>query len=135
MSRSLILLIGASVALGIGFLLLNFAWSRHILTLWAAAFLIALAGLWFEPQLELLLQAVLVGFLFPVLAVGSVLRRGHRPIAVMNYDPLLDVGEPISSPSGSVLAPLEPGSEPTVLRVPSGSTRLPAEGRAGSGVS
>ncbi len=136
MSRSLVMLIGASVALGAGFLLMNFVWARHVLTLWCAAFLVALAGLWFQPQLELLLQAVVIGFLFPLLAVGiQNLRRRHRPIAILSYDPLLDGSESRSSQSGSLLLSPEAGSEPTVLRAPSGSTRDFLRAEAGSGVS
>ena len=132
MSAPLILFIGASASLLIGFLLLNFTQLQHVMTLWAGAFVIAAAGLWFRPQLEVLLQPMLVGCLFPLAAIWlqNLWKRETPP--VLTFDPLMDLVESRSSVSRPSFGGDEERAEPMLVRSPSGSTHdfLQSEARS-----
>ncbi len=134
MSGAMILLVGASISLLVGFLVLNVAGLRNLMTLWGGLFAVAVAGLWFRPQLEVLLQPILLGFLFPLAAVWlQSLRRTETP-PVMSFDPLMDLVEARSSvtrarPLGEPVLP-----EPVLVRSPTGSTHDFLRSEAGSGV-
>ena len=70
MSRSLVVLFGAGLALAVGFLLLRIPAARNVLTLLVAVFLVALIQMWQRVPVQLLLQPAIFGFL---LAVGAAL--------------------------------------------------------------
>ncbi len=134
MSAPMVLFVGASVSLAVVFLVLNISWLRHLLTIWGVVFLMALSGLWFRPQLEVLLQPILIGFLFPMLAlwIQNLRRRDVPP--VLSFDPLMDLVESRSSVNSRVQYPVNDlRQEPILQRSPSGSTHdfLQAEARSG----
>lgn len=134
MSGPMILLVGASVSLLVGFLVLNIPKLQNLMTLWGGLFGLAVAGLWFGPQLEVLLQPILLGLLFPLAAIWiqSFRRRDVPP--VLSFDPLMDLVETRSSVTRSRF-PSEPaGQEPVLARSPSGSTHDFLRSEAGSGV-
>jgi hypothetical protein len=133
MSAPTILFIGASTALLIGFVLLKFSWLQHVMTLLGGAFGIALAGLWFRPQLEVLLQPILVGCVFPLAAVWIQNLRRRRQPPVLSFDPLMDLAEPRSSANSPPYGGGEARPEPILVRSPGGSTHefLQAEVRSG----
>lgn len=131
MSAPMILFVGASVSLLAGFLLLRVSWLQHVMTLWASAFAIALAGLWFRPQLEVLFQPMIVGCLFPLVAVWIQNARRRRVPPVLSFDPLMDLVESRSSVTRPPYGGDEMRAEPVLLRSP-GSTHefLQAEARS-----
>lgn len=133
MSGALILFVGATISLAVGFLVLRVAALRHLMTVWVGLFAIAVAGLAFRTQLEVLLQPIVVGFVFPLIAVWiqSLRRRPEPP--VMSFDPLMDLVETQSSVTRSH-APANAGEEPVLMRSPSGSTQDFLRTEAGSGV-
>lgn len=75
LSGAVIVLIGAGLALLVGFLLLRIRRLRHILTLMSFATAIAFLGLWFRSQIEVVLQPFLIGLLFPLMATIWESRR------------------------------------------------------------
>jgi len=134
MSGPMILFVGASVSLMAGFLLLRVTRLRSLLTAWFAVFALAWAGLWFRPQLEVLLQPILVGMLFPVLAVWLQGLRRRDDAAVLSFDPLLELSEPRSSINTGRYSGESLGQEPVLVRSPSGSTHDFLRTGLGSGV-
>lgn len=87
MSRSMILLIGAGLALAAGFVLLKIPVLRSVLTLLAAAFAVALVGLWHAAPVQVLLQPALLGLLLAITAFlieWSVKRRRRSPILTLS---------------------------------------------------
>lgn len=97
MSAPMILFIGASLSLVAAFLLLNVTWLRQVFTVWCAVFVLAMIGLWFRPQLEVLLQPILIGLVFPLLAIWIQSRRRQVVPPVLSFDPLMDLDETRSS--------------------------------------
>lgn len=81
MSRSLVVLIGAGLALTLGFLFLQIRATRNVLTLFMLAFGLALAGLWYTGPVQVLLQPALLGLLLALAAtmVDGFLRRERTP--------------------------------------------------------
>lgn len=134
MSGPMILLVGASVSLLVGFLVLNIPKLQNLMTLWGGLFALAVAGLWFGPQLEVLLQPILLGLLFPLAAIWiqSFRRRDIPP--VLSFDPLMDLVETRSSVTRSRFPGEAAGPEPVLARSPSGSTHDFLRSEAGSGV-
>jgi hypothetical protein len=121
MSAPLVLFLGASASLLVGFLLLNFTRVQHVMTLWIGAVLVSAAGLWFRPQLELLLQPILVGCLLALAAVALQNLWKQKTPPVMTFDPLMDLVESRSSVSRPSFNPGSVG-EPMLVRAPGGST-------------
>jgi hypothetical protein len=70
MSRSLVVLFGAGLALGGGLLLLKLPATRNVMTLLAAAFCLSVIQMWYRSPVQLLLQPAILGSL---LAVGAAL--------------------------------------------------------------
>ncbi|HUQ70260.1 MAG TPA: hypothetical protein VM165_12085, partial [Planctomycetaceae bacterium] len=132
MSGAMILFVGASISLLVGFLVLNLSWLRHGMTLWGGVFLTAFAGLWFRSQLEVLLQPILVGFLFPLIAVWLQSFRRRKVPPVMSFDPLMELAESRSSVARARLPSEAVGPEPVLVRSPSGSTHDFLRTEAGS---
>jgi hypothetical protein len=69
LSSPMIVLVGAGISLAVGFILLRVRALRHLLTALVAALVIAIIGLWNSAPFELLLQPMIVGLLFPAMAV------------------------------------------------------------------
>jgi hypothetical protein len=84
MSQSTITLIGAGTALALGWILLYWPVTRHILTVFAAMFSIALLGVFYRTPVEVLLQPAAIGvFLAGVgAAIQRRIRRRSRLLAV-----------------------------------------------------
>jgi len=73
MSRSMIVLVGAGLALALGILLLKIPYTKNILTFLLLGFGVAVTSLWFHESVELLLQPALLGL---VLALAATLIDG-----------------------------------------------------------
>lgn len=69
LSSPMVLLFGAGISFVFGFILLRVRVLRHVLTVLTAGLLLATIGLWNAAPLELLLQPMIAGLLFPVMAV------------------------------------------------------------------
>lgn len=134
MSGPMILFIGASISLASCFLLLRLPQLRSLLAVWMAVFALALAGLWFRRQLEVLLQPMLIGLAFPLAAVWLQGLRRHDTSAVLSFDPLLELSEPRSSVATARYSPEAQMQEPVLVRSPSGSTHDFLRTGASSGV-
>lgn len=70
MSQSGIVLIGASTALFLGWLLVTWPKTRHVLTLLLAGFLVALLAVWFTAPVLVLLQPAMLGVVLAVVAAA-----------------------------------------------------------------
>ncbi len=68
MNRSLILLIGAGFALGMGFIFFRFPVTRNVFSLFVTAFAFAVASLWYLEPMLLLLQPAIIGMLLALTA-------------------------------------------------------------------
>ena len=69
LSSPMVLLFGAGISFAFGFVLLRVRMLRHILTVLTAGLVLAAVGLWNAAPLELLMQPMIAGLLFPVTAV------------------------------------------------------------------
>jgi len=69
LSSPMVVLFGAGISFVFGFVLLRVRVLRHILTVLTAALVLAAIGLWNAAPLELLMQPMIAGMLFPVMAV------------------------------------------------------------------
>lgn len=69
LSSPMVLLFGAGISFLFGFILLRVRVLRHVLTVLTAGLILAAIGLWNAAPLELLLQPMIAGLLFPVMAV------------------------------------------------------------------
>ncbi len=79
MNRSLILLIGAGFALGLGFLFYHFPATRNVFSFFVLAFAFAVASLWYLEPMLLLLQPAGFGVLLALTAtvIDVRMRRLH----------------------------------------------------------
>ncbi len=78
LSSSMVLLFGAGSSLIIGFIMLRLVVLRHVLTLLVVGLIVAIVGLWYAAPLELLIQPMIAGMIFPAAAVfleGWIRRR------------------------------------------------------------
>ena len=69
LSRSMVVLFGASLSLIAGFAILRIPALRHALTVLFVGLVLATIGLWHAAPLELLLQPMIVGLLLPTVAM------------------------------------------------------------------
>ena len=69
LTSSMILLFGMGFSLVVGFIMLRVVALCHVLTLLFLGLIVAIAGLWYAAPLELLLQPMIAGMFFPVVAV------------------------------------------------------------------
>ena len=69
LSSPMVVLFGAGISFVFGFVLLRVRVLRHILTVLGAGLILAAIGLWNAAPLELLMQPMIAGLLFPVTAV------------------------------------------------------------------
>lgn len=70
MNRSLILLIGAGVTLGLGFVFWRFPMTRNIFFLLLLCFLFSVLGLWYLEPILVLLQPAVIGVVLALLATA-----------------------------------------------------------------
>ena len=87
LSSPMVLLFGAGFSLVVGFIVLRLVVLRHVMTLLLTALLIAVFGLWYSAPLELLVQPMIAGMIFPAIAVmlESWIRRRHDN-AVLSFE-------------------------------------------------
>lgn len=69
LSRPMVVLFGAGISFAFGFILLRIRVLRHVLTVLTAGLVLAVVGLWNAAPLELLMQPMICGLVFPVMAV------------------------------------------------------------------
>ncbi len=60
---------GAGISLAVGFVMIKLVVLRHVLSLLLLGLAVALVGLWFAAPLELLLQPMIAGLIFPAAAI------------------------------------------------------------------
>ncbi|MGH7126984.1 MAG: hypothetical protein ACREIV_00340, partial [Planctomycetaceae bacterium] len=138
MGRSFVVLIGAGLSLAAGFLLLTFPVTRHVLTLLAAVFAVALLGLWFAAPVQLLLQPALLGLALAVAAVLIDRRLKRRAESAVLTFPAHSDYSGGSHRSGSSMERLSAsravvGSEsPTAVRPVPASAAEPVSSQSGS---
>ncbi len=135
MSRPLIVLFGAGLSLLAGFAMLRIPVLRHVLTVLCAGLLLATIGLWHAAPLELLLQPMIVGLIFPTVAVliESWFRR--RDIGTVLTLPSPQELSAIHGSSFDELPSGATGSSPTLMRFPLHDSRDGVRAESGSGVS
>jgi hypothetical protein len=128
LSSPLIVLIGASLALVFGFILVNVPSSRHVLTFLCLGFFTTLAALWYSEPVLVLLQPACLGLGLAVLAtLAQRWRTKSRGI-----DPVVTLGTPsdILAAASSVQRPVHEGPinspEPSETRPP--AVALPEAG-------
>jgi len=134
MSRPMIVLFGAGLSLLAGFAMLRIPALRHVLTILVVGLLLATVGLWHAAPLELLLQPMVVGLIFPTAAVliESWFRRRDLGTVLT-----LPTPEELSAAHASSLDSFvgASGSSPTLMRFPPHDSRDGIRADAGSGVS
>ena len=113
LSSPLIILIGASLALVCGFILVNVPSTRHVLTFLWLGFATTLVGLWYSEPVLVLLQPAALGLVLALLA--SVAQRWFKK---SRLQPVLTLAAPsdILVATSSREEPLPPGfptDEPT----------------------
>lgn len=87
LSSSMVLFLGMGFSLAVGFIMLRMVVVRHVMTLLLIGLCIAIFGLWFSAPLELLIQPMIVGLIFPATAVmlENWIRRRDDP-GVMSFE-------------------------------------------------
>lgn len=69
LSSSMVFFFGAGISLAVGFVMIKLVVLRHVLSLLLLGLAVALVGLWFAAPLELLLQPMIAGLIFPAAAI------------------------------------------------------------------
>lgn len=118
LSAPLIVLIGASLALLLGFVLVNVPSTRHVLTLLWLGFLTTLAALWYSEPVLVLLQPAGLGLVLALLA--SVAQRWFRK---SRMQPVLTLAAPsdiltATSSREEAIPPALIGDQPTQSHPP-----------------
>ena len=135
LSSSMVLLLGAGFPLLVGFAMSQLAILRNVLTLLVVGLLIATAGLWYSEPLELLIQPMIAGLLFPIVAVllHGVIRRQFEQ-SVLPFDRQSDF-PPVHAFGSQYLIRQTDPNEATMQRPPvrDSESNVPIE--SGSGVS
>jgi hypothetical protein len=121
MSQSGIVLIGASTALFLGWILVTWPGARHILTLLLVGFIIALLAVWFTAPVLVLLQPAMLGVVLAVVAAAIESYRTRKsPRVTVALNPPSGFAAPASSvPRGS--AATIGSNEFTSIRAPTPS--------------
>ncbi len=135
MSRPMIVLFGAGLSLLAGFAMLRIPALRHVLTVLCAGLLLATIGLWHAAPLELLLQPMIAGLIFPTVAVLIESWFRHRDIGTVLTLPSPQALSAIHGSSFEELPPGATGSSPTLMRFPPHDSRDGVRAESGSGVS
>ena len=98
MSQPGIVLLGAGLALAIGFVLLRFPATRHMLTFLVLGVAMALLGIWHFEPVQLLLQPAVIGMLMAGIASFFEARIKRREqVAYVTLSPPSDIVVPGSS--------------------------------------
>ncbi len=134
MSRPLIVLFGAGLSLLAGFAMLRIPALRHVLTVLIAGLLLATIGLWHAAPLELLLQPMVVGLVFPTVAVLIESWFRHRDVSTILTLPSPEQLSAAHASSQDSLIEAS-GSAPTLMRFPPHDSRDGIRTESGSGVS
>ncbi len=134
LSSPMVLLFGAGISFAFGFVLLRVRMLRHILTVLTAGLILAVVGLWNAAPLELLMQPMIAGLLFPVTAVliEGWFRRSYGGTILT-----LPTAEELAAAHGSrsdILAVPDP-DESTTMRSPVPDSTPGLRVDTGSGVS
>jgi hypothetical protein len=123
MSRHIIVLIGAGLALLVGFMLMNIPATRHVLTILLLGFATTVLALWFPEPVLVLLQPAGLGLLLAIVAAliqGAMLRTRKAQVLTLSSP------SGFTAPASSVRREVPPGigsEEVTSIRnVPSHST-------------
>lgn len=88
LSRELIILLGAGLALAGGFVLVNFPATRHVLTFLSLGFLGTLTAIWYEEPVLVLLQPAVLGVSLSVMAaVWQAYWRRPKAPSVLTVGP------------------------------------------------
>ena len=69
LSSSMVFFFGAGISLAVGFVMIKLVVLRHVLSLLLLGLVVAFVGLWFAAPLELLLQPMIAGLIFPAAAI------------------------------------------------------------------
>lgn len=87
LSSSMVLFFGMGFSLAVGFVMLRLVVVRHVMTLLLIGLCVAIFGLWFSAPLELLIQPMIAGLIFPATAVmlENWIRRQDDP-GVMSFE-------------------------------------------------
>lgn len=137
LSTPMALVLGAGFSLLVGFLSMRFDWLQALIIVLGAICGLALLSLWYLAELELLLQPMLLGAIFPVVIAAAEAWQQRRAMAATWA---LSASVSDYRPGSSEIPPTQSlqtlrGDSATVLRAPltgdSNATRLPAESQAG----
>ena len=131
----MVLFLGAGFSLVVGFIMLRMVVLRHVMTVLVLGLLMAIVGLWYSAPLELLIQPMIAGMIFPLTAVllDNWIRRRNESASI----PFDNQGEfPPMHAFGShfVVRQTDP-NEATVHRPATRDSQASVSVEAGSGVS
>lgn len=128
----MVFLFGAGVSFVFGFVLLRVRALRHVLTVLTAGLILAIIGLWNAAPLELLMQPMIAGLLFPIAAVliENAFRRSHAGTILTLPTPAELAA---AHGSRSDVQEIRDEDESTTLRPPARDSSMHVD--AGSGVS
>lgn len=134
MSSPMVVLFGAGISFVFGFILLRVRFLRHVLTVLTMGLILAGIGLWNSAPLELLMQPMIAGLLFPLVAVliEGWFRRGYSTTVLT-----LPTPAELAIAHGSrdeVVVP-QMAEQSTTLRPPFHDSSEALQIEAGSGVS
>jgi len=134
LSSPMVLLFGAGISFVFGFVLLRVRMLRHVLTVLTAGLVLAAVGLWNAAPLELMMQPMIAGLLFPVTAVliESWFRRSYGG-TILTLPTAADLAAAHGSRSDELAIPDPDVSTTMRSPVPESSHSLRVE--SGSGVS
>ena len=87
LSSPMVLFFGAGFSLAVGFVMLRLMVLRHVMSLLLTSLIVALVGLWYSAPLELLVQPMIAGLVFPATAVllESWVRNRNDP-GVLSFE-------------------------------------------------
>ncbi|MFO1040801.1 MAG: hypothetical protein U0941_03395 [Planctomycetaceae bacterium] len=134
LSRPMVVLFGAGISFAFGFILLRIRVLRHVLTVLTAVLGLAAVGLWNAAPLELLMQPMICGLVFPVTAVliEGWFRRSYGGTILA-----LPTAAELAAAHGSrseVIDDIDP-DQSTTLRPPISDSSQGIRVESGSGVS
>jgi hypothetical protein len=132
LSSPMVVLFGAGISFVFGFVLLRIRVLRHILTVLTALLILAAVGLWNAAPLELLMQPMVAGLVFPIVAVliENWFRRAYGGTVLTLPTP---AELAVAHGSRSSISNELDADESTALRPPAKDSSLRVE--TGSGVS
>jgi hypothetical protein len=133
MSSPMVVLFGAGISFVFGFILLRVRALRHVLTVLTAGLILAGVGLWNSAPLELLMQPMIAGLLFPIVAVliEGWFRRGYSATVLTLPTP----AELAAAHSSHEEVPSVVDEQSTTLRPPYHDSSEALRVETGSGVS